>query len=57
MIVTEKLEENKHHFQLIYFFKKGKNAAQMQSKIYVPIMYHKWFVKFPMKDFMLNDVR
>ena len=32
-ILTLKMEENKQHFQHIYFFKKGKNTTETQNKI------------------------
>ena len=34
-IVILKIEENKQHFQhiMIYYFKKGKNATEIQNKI------------------------
>ena len=33
-ILILKMEENKQHFQHIYFFKKGKNTTETQKKIY-----------------------
>ena len=50
------MEENKQHFQhiMLYYFKKGKNATEMQNKIYAVYgesavtdwKCQKWFVKF-----------
>ena len=61
------MEENKWHFLhkyilCFYYFKKGKNATDMQKKICVVYredavtdwMYQKWFVKFHVGDFSLD---
>ena len=55
-ILILKIEENKWHFGhiMLYYFKKGKNATEMQKKICAVYgegavtdqMCQKWFVKF-----------
>ena len=50
------MEENRQHFQhiVLYYFKKGKNATEMQKKISAMYgegaltdwMCQKWFLKF-----------
>ena len=57
------MEENKQHFQHIYFFKKGKNTTDTQKKIcsvygegaMTDRMCQKWFAKFHTGDFSLDD--
>ena len=59
-----KMEENKQHFwhTMLYYFKKGKNATEMQEKICavhgegaVTDQTSKWFAKFPAEDFSVDD--
>ena len=55
-ILTLKMEENKQYFQhiMLYCFKKGKNATEMQNKIHgvygegavTDQKCQKWFAKF-----------
>ena len=48
---------------MLYYFKKGKNACEMQRKICVVYgegavtegTCQKWFVKFPAGGFLLDD--
>ena len=64
-ILILKMEERKQHFQhiMLYYFKKGKNATEMQKKIcaaYGEVAVtnrtcQKWFVKFRAGDFSLDD--
>ena len=59
------MEENMQHFQLIMlcYFKKGKNATEMQKKICAVYgegavtdpTCQKWFVKFYAGDLSLNN--
>ena len=59
------MEENKGHFQhiMLYYFKKAKNATEMQGKICAVYgesavtdqMCPKWFVKFHAGDFSMGD--
>ena len=59
------MEEKKQHFQhtMLYYFKKGKNATEMQKKICVVYgegamtdwTCQKWFAKFCAGDFLLDD--
>ena len=59
------MEENKQHFwhTMLYYFKKGKNATEMQEKIcavhgegaVTDWMCQKWFMKFCAGDFLLDD--
>ena len=59
------MEEKKQHFQhvMLYYFKNGKNATEMQKKIYAVYgegvvtdrTCYKWFVKFCAGDFLLDD--
>ena len=59
------MEENRQHFWyiMLYYFKKGKNATEMQIKICAVCgegavtdwTYQKWFVKFRVGDFSLNN--
>ena len=59
------MEENTQHFQhiMLYYFKKGKNATEMQKKICAVYgkgivtdqMCQKWFAKFHAGDFSLDD--
>ena len=63
-ILILKMEENKQHFQhsILYYFKKGKIATEMQEATYAVYgegamtdrMCQKWFVKFFSEDFLLN---
>ena len=49
---------------MLYYFKKGKNATEMQKKICAVYgegavtdqTYRKWFAKFHAGDFSLDDV-
>ena len=59
------MEENTQHFWHIvfYYFKKGKNAIEMQKKCAVyeedavtDLKRQKWFVKFHAGDFSLDNV-
>ena len=64
-ILILKMEENMQHFWHImpYYFKKGKNANEMQRKIcsvygegtVIDQMCQKWFVKFYARGFSLDD--
>ena len=59
------MEENMQHFQhiMLYYFKESKNATEIQKKI--SAVYRegavtdqtcpKWFMKFHIGDFSLND--
>ena len=59
------MEENTQHFQhiMLYYFKKGKNATEMQKKICAVYgegavtdwTCQKWFAKFRAGDFSLDD--
>ena len=59
------MEEKRQHFQhiMLYYFKKGKNATEMQKKICAVYgegtatdqMCQKWFAKFHAGDFLLDD--
>ena len=59
------MEEKKQHFCHIgfYYFKKGKNATEMQKKIcavygegaVIDRTCQKWFVQFRAGDFLLDD--
>ena len=63
-----KMEENTQYFQhiMLYYFKKGKNATEVQKKICAVYgkcavtnqMCQKWFAfaKFHARDFSLDDV-
>ena len=58
------MKENTQHFQhiMLYYFKKGKNATEMQKEICAVYgegavtnrMCQKWFVKFCAGDFSLD---
>ena len=60
-----KMEENMQHFQHIrlYYFKKSKNATEMQKQICAVYgkgtvtdqMCQKWFVKFCAGDFSVDN--
>ena len=64
-ILVLKMEENMQHFWhiILYYFKKGKNATEMQKKIF--IVYgegavtdqtcEKWFAKFHAGDSSPDD--
>ena len=64
-ILILKIEENMQHFWhiVIYYFKKGKNANEMQKEICAVYregavtdgMCQKWFVKFCAGDFSMDD--
>ena len=64
-ILILKMEENKQHFHhiLLYYFKKGNDAAEMHKKIcavhgegaVTERMCQKWFAKFHAGDFLLDD--
>ena len=63
-ILILKMEEKKEHFQhMLYYFKKGKNATEMQKKICAVYRggavtdrtCQKWFAKFRARDFSLDD--
>ena len=64
-ILILKVGENTEHFQCIFFcyFKKGKNANEMQKEICAVYREgavtdgtcQKWFVKFCAGDFSLDD--
>ena len=59
------MEEKKQHFShiMLYYFKKGKNATEMQKQICAVYgegavtdrTCQKWFVKFCPGDFSLDD--
>ena len=59
------MEENKQHFWqcILYYFKKGKNAAETQKKMCAVYgegavsarTCQKWFAKFCAGDFLLDD--
>ena len=59
------MEENLQHFWhiMLYYFKKGKNATEMQKKICAVYgeaavtdqMCQKWFAKFCAGDFSLDS--
>ena len=59
------MEKKAQHFQhiMLYFFKKGKNATEMQKKICAVYgegavtdrTCQKWFAKFHAGYFLLND--
>ena len=61
-ILILKMEENKQHFQHIYF-KKGKNATEMQKNMcavcgegaVTALTGQKWFAKFRAGDFLPDD--
>ena len=61
-ILISKMEENVWHITL-YFFKKGKMQLKCKKKICAVYgegavtdqMYQKWFVKFRVGDFSLDD--
>ena len=48
---------------MLHYFKKGKNAPEMQKKTYavygegavIGQTCHKWFAKFHAGDFLLDD--
>ena len=60
-ILILKMEENMQHFWHImpYYFKKDKNATELQKKIctvygegaVTDLMYQKWFAKFHLEIF------
>ena len=60
-----KVEENKQHFYhiMLHYFKKGKNATEMQKKICAVCaegavtdrMCQKWFAMVYAGDFWLDD--
>ena len=60
------MEEKKQHFWhiMLYYFKKGKNASEVQKKICAVYgegavtdqMCQKWFVKFHAGDFSQDNV-
>ena len=64
-ILKLKIEENMQHFWhiMLYYFKQGKNATEMQKKICVvhgegavtDWMCQKWFVKFHARDRLLDN--
>ena len=64
-ILILKTEEKRQHFGhiMLYYFKKAKNATEMQKKIcavygegaVIDRMYQKWFAKFCAGDFSLDD--
>ena len=64
-ILILKIEEDMQYFWhiMLYYFKKGKNATEMQKKICVVYgegavtdqMYQKWFAKLHAGDFFLDD--
>ena len=63
-ILILKMEENMQHFQhIMLYFKKRKNTTEMQEKIYAVCgegavtdqTCQKWFVKFCVGDFSLDD--
>ena len=64
-ILILKMEEKRQHFGhiMLYYFKKAKNATEMQKKIcavygegaVIDRMYQKWFAKFRAGDFSLDD--
>jgi hypothetical protein len=59
------MEVNNVHYRhiLLYYFKKGKRAAEAYKKIYrvygddvlTERVYQKWFAKFRSRDFDVND--
>ena len=57
------MEENKQHFSILYYFKKGKNTIEMQAKICAVYgegavtdwTCQKWCAKFCARDFSLDD--
>ena len=59
------MDQKKQHFWhiMLYYFKKGKNATEMQKKICAVYgegavtdrMFQKWFAKFRAGDFSLDD--
>ena len=59
------MEEKKQHFRhiMLYYFKEGKNATEMQKKICAVYgegavtdrTCQKWFAKFRAGDFSLDD--
>ena len=64
-ILILKMEEKKQHFWhiMFYYFKKGKNATEIQKKICAVYgegavtdqICQKWFAKFRAGDFSLDD--
>ena len=64
-ILILKVEEKKQRFQhiMLYYFKKSKNASEMQKKICAVYgegsvtdrTCQKWFAKFRAGDFLLDD--
>ena len=64
-ILILNMEEKKQHFQhvILYCFKKGKNATEMQKKIcsvsgegaVADWTCHKWLVKFLARGFWLDN--
>ena len=64
-ILILKIEGKKQHFQyiMLYYFKKGKNATEMQKQICAVYgegavtdrTCQKWFAKFCAGDFSLDD--
>ena len=62
------MEEDAQHFQyiMLYYFKKDKNATEMQKKKKICAVYgedamtdqtcQKWFVKFHAGGFLLDSV-
>ena len=64
-ILILKMEEKKQHFWhiMLYYFKKGKNTAEMHKKICAVYgkgavtdrMCQKWFAKFRAGDFSLDN--
>ena len=64
-ILILKMEENTQHFWhiMLYYFKKGKNATEMQKKIRAVYgegavtdwMCQKWFAKFRAWDFSVDN--
>ena len=64
-ILIWKMEENKQHIwhMMLYYFKKGKNATEMQEKIcavygegvVIDQTCQKWFVKFHVGNFSVDD--
>ena len=66
-ILISKMKENMQHFWhiMLYYFKRGKNATEMQKKICAVSgegaitgqTYQKWFAKFHAGDLSLDDAQ
>ena len=54
-VLILKMEEHMQHFQyiMLYYFKKGKKATEMQKRCMTDRTCQKWFTRFCVGDFSL----